>query len=183
MAGEQGRGTGRLGALIVLLLGLVLGSTRPATAGFCGSVGIAEGASKADVLLQCGDPTFVEERWVSETVYVYPDGRQGSHPVYVYRDGRQGSPPRDVPRDTASAPLPGQGRGSQSPSPRPAPRELVPPPLPPQGPMVPVLLTQPVVMTEWREEWTYNFGPHRLMLRLHFVNGMVSAIHTLNYGY
>ena len=170
MAREQESGRGRAGVLGILLLGLVLGNTSPTAAGFCGSVGIGEGASKADVVLQCGEPTFVEERMVSTTVYLYPDGRQEPHP-------------REVPRDVAAAPLPGQRRGVQSQRPRPAPHEMAPPALPAPAPPVPVLLTQPVVMTEWREEWTYNFGPHRLMLRLHFVHGMVRAIHTLNYGY
>ncbi len=183
MAREQESGRGRPGVLGVLLLGLVLGNTSPTAAGFCGSVGISEGASKADVVLQCGDPTFVEERWASATVYVYPVGRQALHPVYGYPDGRQEPHPRDVPRDVAAAPLPGQRRGVQSQRPRPAPHEMAPPALPAPAPPVPVLLTQPVVMTEWREEWTYNFGPHRLMLRLTFVNGQVSALHTLNYGY
>ena len=33
------------------------------------------------------------------------------------------------------------------------------------------------------EEWTYNFGPHRLMRLIHFENGVVTAILQLGYGY
>lgn len=33
------------------------------------------------------------------------------------------------------------------------------------------------------EEWTYNFGPHRLMLLLHFKNGSLKTIESLGYGY
>jgi len=33
------------------------------------------------------------------------------------------------------------------------------------------------------EEWTYNFGPHRLMRIVRFENGLVTDIRTLGYGY
>lgn len=33
------------------------------------------------------------------------------------------------------------------------------------------------------EEWTYNFGPHRLMHVLRFENGYLVKIRTLGYGY
>lgn len=33
------------------------------------------------------------------------------------------------------------------------------------------------------EEWTYNFGPHRLMVVVRFVNGQVTDIEDLGYGY
>jgi hypothetical protein len=33
------------------------------------------------------------------------------------------------------------------------------------------------------EEWTYNFGPHRLMHVLRFENGYLVNIRTLGYGY
>jgi len=33
------------------------------------------------------------------------------------------------------------------------------------------------------EEWTYNFGPHRLMRSIRFENGIVTAIRQLGYGY
>jgi hypothetical protein len=40
-------------------------------------------------------------------------------------------------------------------------------------------LTVPVLV----EIWTYNFGPHRLMYRLHMVEGVLRDIRTLGYGY
>lgn len=33
------------------------------------------------------------------------------------------------------------------------------------------------------EEWVYNFGPHRLIRRLHFENGILRDIEELGYGY
>lgn len=33
------------------------------------------------------------------------------------------------------------------------------------------------------EEWTYNFGPHRLMRVIRFENGLVSDVTQLGYGY
>ncbi len=33
------------------------------------------------------------------------------------------------------------------------------------------------------EEWTYNFGPHRLMRLIRFENGIVTGIRQLGYGY
>ena len=33
------------------------------------------------------------------------------------------------------------------------------------------------------EIWTYNFGPHRLMRRVRFVDAVVVEIETLGYGY
>jgi len=33
------------------------------------------------------------------------------------------------------------------------------------------------------EEWTYNFGPHRLMRVVRFENGLVTSITQLAYGY
>jgi hypothetical protein len=33
------------------------------------------------------------------------------------------------------------------------------------------------------EEWTYNFGPHRLMRRVRFEDGIVVRIDTLGYGH
>ena len=33
------------------------------------------------------------------------------------------------------------------------------------------------------EEWTYNFGPHRLMRMIRFENGIVTSIRQLGYGY
>jgi hypothetical protein len=33
------------------------------------------------------------------------------------------------------------------------------------------------------QEWTYNFGPRRLMQRVRFENGLVVAIETIGYGY
>lgn len=33
------------------------------------------------------------------------------------------------------------------------------------------------------EEWVYNFGPHRLIRRLHFENGILRNIESLGYGY
>jgi len=33
------------------------------------------------------------------------------------------------------------------------------------------------------EEWTYNFGPRRLMRVIRFENGLVAAIDQLGYGY
>jgi hypothetical protein len=33
------------------------------------------------------------------------------------------------------------------------------------------------------ELWTYNFGPHRLMTRMRFVDGVLIGIETLGYGY
>ncbi|TDJ46405.1 MAG: DUF2845 domain-containing protein [Gammaproteobacteria bacterium] len=33
------------------------------------------------------------------------------------------------------------------------------------------------------EEWTYNFGPHRLMRIVRFENGLVTSVSRLGYGY
>lgn len=33
------------------------------------------------------------------------------------------------------------------------------------------------------EEWTYNFGRHRFMVVIRFVNGLVTDIEDLGYGY
>ena len=33
------------------------------------------------------------------------------------------------------------------------------------------------------EEWTYNFGPNKLMRRVRFVDGVVDEVETLGYGY
>lgn len=33
------------------------------------------------------------------------------------------------------------------------------------------------------EEWVYNFGPHRLMRRLHFENGILRDIESIGRGY
>lgn len=33
------------------------------------------------------------------------------------------------------------------------------------------------------ETWTYNFGPHKLMRRIRFVDGVVDEVETLGYGY
>ncbi len=33
------------------------------------------------------------------------------------------------------------------------------------------------------EEWTYNFGPRRLMRVIRFENGLVTSIRQLGYGY
>jgi hypothetical protein len=33
------------------------------------------------------------------------------------------------------------------------------------------------------EDWTYNLGPHRLMCRLRFVNGVLETVQTLSYGF
>jgi hypothetical protein len=41
------------------------------------------------------------------------------------------------------------------------------------------LLTRPVRA----EDWTYNFGPNRLMQRLRFINGQLHEIDTMGYGY
>jgi len=183
MAGKHVSGIGHLGGLLGLLFGLVLGSTHAVAAGFCGSVDIREGASKADVLLHCGDPTSVEERFVSQTVYLLPDGRRMPHPVYGYPDGRQVPRVREGSREATVAPHPGPRHDGPSTRPPSAPTPIATPAYPAQVPALLVLLTQPVVVNEWQEEWIYNFGPHRLMLRFYFVDGLVSAIHTLNYGY
>jgi hypothetical protein len=53
-------------------------------------------------------------------------------------------------------------------------------PHPLQGvPIGPRIVTVPVRV----EIWTYNFGPHRLMYRLHMVEGVLRDIRTLGYGY
>jgi hypothetical protein len=33
------------------------------------------------------------------------------------------------------------------------------------------------------EEWTYNFGPHKLMRIVRFENGLVAEVDQLGYGY
>jgi hypothetical protein len=33
------------------------------------------------------------------------------------------------------------------------------------------------------EIWTYNFGPHRFMYRLRFVNGVLEGLETMGYGF
>jgi len=33
------------------------------------------------------------------------------------------------------------------------------------------------------EDWIYNFGPHRLMCRLRFVNGILESVQTMGYGF
>ena len=53
------------------------------------------------------------------------------------------------------------------------------PPLLHGVPIGPRILTVPVRI----EIWTYNFGPHRLMYRLHMVEGVLRDIRTLGYGY
>jgi hypothetical protein len=35
----------------------------------------------------------------------------------------------------------------------------------------------------WIEEWTYNFGPNKLMRVLRLENGIVTAVRQLGYGY
>jgi hypothetical protein len=33
------------------------------------------------------------------------------------------------------------------------------------------------------EVWTYNFGPHRLMYRLRFINGVLEGMEPMGYGF
>lgn len=148
--------------LVVLGIVLMLRSTSPAAGKYCEGVGVAEGASKIEVLRQCGEPTFVEERTIYTTVYVYPDGHRVAPHTPVLRE------------PTAPPPL-SHRRRAQFQRPVPARREPVPPHA--------VVSVVPVVIAELLEEWTYNFGPHRLMYRFHFVDGVLRTITTLHYGY
>ena len=43
--------------------------------------------------------------------------------------------------------------------------------------------TEPLPNPMVTEEWTYNFGPHRLMQQLNFKNGVLESIKSLGYGY
>jgi len=148
MARKYVSGIGHLGGLVGLLCGLVLGSTHAAAAGFCGSVDIREGTSKADVLQHCGDPTSVEERVVSQTVYLLPDGRRMPHPVYGYPDGHQVPRVRADAREAIAAPHSGPRHDGPSMRPHSAPTPIATPALPAQAPAVLVLLTQPVIINK-----------------------------------
>jgi hypothetical protein len=33
------------------------------------------------------------------------------------------------------------------------------------------------------EDWTYNFGPHRFMYRLRFINGILDGLEPMGYGF
>jgi hypothetical protein len=33
------------------------------------------------------------------------------------------------------------------------------------------------------EDWTYNFGPHRFMYRLRFINGILEGLEPMGYGF
>ncbi len=156
---RQTRSRGLIGLFMVIMLG----SVTPAQALFCHGAVVSEGASKPEVLHKCGNPTFAEQRLVSETIYVYPN---------VYQVPR----PHEVPR-TPLSPPPTHRRGQQSLGPSAVPRHPAP------GPVLPLYPPQPVVITELVEEWTYNFGPHSFMYRLRFADGVLRSITTLNYGY
>ncbi|MGE3536431.1 MAG: DUF2845 domain-containing protein [Candidatus Tectimicrobiota bacterium] len=150
-----------LGCLIILL-----GSVRPVQALFCGARVISEGASKLEVLQKCGDPTFAEQRISYETVYVYPGG-------YAV-------PPREQSRTALPPAVSGWGAPAAA---SPVARDRTPSRRSGQGPFVPLSPPQPVVVAVLTEEWIYNFGPHSLLYRLHFADGVLRSITTLNYGY
>ncbi len=46
-----------------------------------------------------------------------------------------------------------------------------------------LLAHQPVYVEVIIEEWTYNFGPRKLMRVISFENGLVRGIRQLGYGY
>jgi len=161
---------------IVSTFGLVLiwfawGSVQPAQALFCGSAIVSEGASKPEVLQKCGDPTFAEHRIAYETVYVSPGVPHGLH---TRRPG-------DV-RERAPRPVTPE-RGTLSQSPRAPLRDPTPQTHSAQPPVVLVYPPQPVVIAVSIDEWTYNFGPHNLMYRLRFEDGILRSLKTLQYGY
>lgn len=150
---------------LLLIVFLVCGSSRLAYALFCGSEIVSTGASRHEVLVKCGSPTFAEERVIYTTVYVYPGGYHVPH--------------RPVP----PSPPPSLGHVPQPHSSRVPPRNLTPVPPYAHAPVYVLPPPQPVLIPEVVEEWTYNFGPHNLMYRLRFVDGVVRDISTLRYGY
>lgn len=163
----------RRGFVPSLTLGLLClwGSLSPASALFCGSAIVSEGASKPEVLQKCGDPTFAEQRLEYTTVYVSPGTAQVPHPRQP-----QGSRER-----TPLPPMP--DRSPHAPPLRPTLRDPAPPSPAAPPPVVVVVPPQPVIIAVTIDEWTYNFGPHSLMYRLRFEDGILRSLKTLHYGY
>jgi hypothetical protein len=126
---------------MLLFAYFVLISASSADALRCGPSLVTEGAYKPEVLHKCGDPHFVEEFLLYETVFLHPHTHQ-----------------RNIHRHRV--PMHGTHGGYEIP----AGHEL---------------LTTPVRA----EDWTYNFGPNRLMQRLRFINGKLREINTMGYGY
>ncbi len=127
--------------LVLLLTGCVLVSASSADALRCGSRLITKGAYKPEVLYKCGEPDFVEEFLLYDTVILNPHTQQRN--IHSHR-----------------VPTHGTHRRYEIPSGH-------------------KLLATPVQA----EDWTYNFGPNRLMQRLLFINGKLHEIKTMRYGY
>ena len=45
------------------------------------------------------------------------------------------------------------------------------------------IVTHTIQIEVFVEEWVYNFGPRRLLRRLHFENGILKDIDVFGYGY
>jgi hypothetical protein len=127
--------------LILLFACFVLVSASPADALRCGPRLVTEGAYKPEVLYKCGEPEFVEEYLLYETVFLDPYTHERK--MHLHR-----------------VPMYGPHGGYEI-------------------PVGHTLLTTPVRA----EDWTYNFGPNRLMQRLRFINGKLHEINTMGYGY
>ncbi|MDH3599951.1 MAG: DUF2845 domain-containing protein [Candidatus Tectomicrobia bacterium] len=127
--------------LMLLFACFVLLSVSSADALRCGPRLITKGAYKPEVLHKCGEPEFIEEFLLYDTVFLHPHTHQRR--IHAHR-----------------VPIHGTHGGYEIPAGH-------------------TLLTTPVRV----EDWTYNFGPNRLMQRLRFINGKVHEIDTMGYGY
>ena len=67
---------------LLLLICLLVGSASPVLALRCGSAVVSKGAPKFEVLHKCGEPAFVDERVVYETICVDPYKRSYVRPAY-----------------------------------------------------------------------------------------------------
>ncbi len=127
--------------LMMLFACFVLISASSADAFRCGSRVVSDGDYKAEVLLKCGEPQFVEEYLIYQTIVedlISHRRTIQSHQVPIF--GTQEV--YEIP--------PGH-----------------------------TLLKTPIRV----EDWTYNFGPSRLMQRLRFVQGRLKEIQAMGYGY
>ncbi len=123
---------------VLLLTCFVLVSASSADALRCGSRLISKGAYKPEVLYKCGEPDFVEEFLLYDTVILNPRTRRRT--IHNHRVPMHGG--YEIPHGHK-------------------------------------LLATPVRA----EDWTYNFGPNRLMQRLLFINGKLKKIESIGYGY
>ena len=126
---------------MMLFACFVLMSASSADALRCGPRLISEGAYKPEVLYKCGEPHFVEEYLLYQTVFV--DLHSHQRTIHSHQ-----------------VPISGTHEAYEIPAGH-------------------TLLTTPIRV----EEWTYNFGPTRLMQRLRFIHGKLREINTMGYGY